>query len=798
MQFGYFDDEKKEYVITRPDTPRSWSNYLGSTEYGAIVTNNAGGYSFYKSGYHGRFMRFRYNALPADQPGRYLYLHDHENKDYWSASWQPVGKPLDKYKSECRHGSGYTIISSEYSDIKTETLYFVPSEKLYEVWKIKISNHSGKKRNLSLFTFLEYAGNWNMLDDLLNIQYVMYTPVMQVHGNIIDHGTNVYIPEMPEKFTEKDQGRHTFMAVSGGEVLGYDTDVETFLGAYRTFANPQVVEEGKCRNTVMAGDNVCGTFQIGVNLEAGETKEIVVLVGIGKALEEGKKALEEMSDPKIVENELNKVKSYWHNRMKGMTEIMTPDADFNSMLNMWSQYNSLITFAWSRSASLVYSGDRAGFGYRDSVQDFMGVYHNIPDEARERLELMLTGQFSTGGALPVVIPFSHNPGNEPLLNENHYRSDDCMWLFNAVPAYVKESGDLSFYKKVLPFADQGEATVTGHLRRAIEFNMERSGQHGLPCGLHADWNDCLRFGHTGETVFVAMQLRLAFNEYIEICSMLKMDEEVHWATENLEKLDQNIQKFAWDGEWFMRGLRADGYKFGSHESEEGQIFLNPQVWAVISGAATGYQAKLIMEKVYERLSTPYGLMICDPPYTKSDHKIVLAMLMHTGMKENGGIFIHTQGWGVMAEAILGNGNRAFEYFKNYLPAAYNEKAEIRQIEPYVYCQSTHSKYSPRFGNSRIPWLSGSATWSLHAAAHYIMGLQPEYSGIRIDPCIPETWKSFSVKRIFRGKALDIHVSNPESVQKGVQSIVLNGKKLDGNLIPVELMQDSNTVEVIMG
>jgi N,N'-diacetylchitobiose phosphorylase len=798
MQYGYFDDQNKEYVITRPDTPKSWSNYLGSTEYGAIITNNAGGYSFYKSGGMGRFMRMRFNSIPMDQPGRYVYLHDRSSRDFWSVSWQPVGKPLDKYKSECRHGTAYTVIKSDYSDISSETTYFVPLGKLFEIWKVKLTNNSNRKRKLRAFTYVELAGNWSAIDDLLNIQYVQYTALMKVTDNIIDHGTNINIPEMPDNFMEKDQGRHTFQAITGAKVTGYDTDREVFIGPYRTYANPVAVEKGKCNNSIAYGDNPCGALQADIDLEAGQTKEFLVILGIGKAEIEGKAAVKEFTDISNAVKELEKVKYYWHKRMEGFS-AETPDKELNSTINTWGIYNCLITYAWSRAVSLIYSGiDRDGLGYRDTVQDFLGVFHTIPEEARERLELMITGQVSTGGAMLVIQPFDHNPGNEKLPAEEQYRSDDCMWLFNAIPAYVKETGDIGFYNKVLPYADKGEDTVFGHMKRAIEFNLERRGNHGLPYGLFADWNDCLRFGYNGETVFVAMQLRLALSIYIEVARILNNKDEEAWATPLLAELDRNIQENAWDGEWFIRGYRFDGLKFGSKDVPEGQIFLNPQTWAVISGAATDEQARKIMKNVKEKLFTEHGLALCDPPYTNSDYNIIRSQLFNPGLKENGGIFVHTQGWAVMAEAMLGNGDQAYNYLRSYLPAAYNTKAEIREIEPYVVCQSAHSRYSPKHGTSRIPWLSGSATWTYYAITQYILGIRPEYDGLRIDPCIPAGWKKFSIRRVFRDKSFNINVKNDHSLNKGVKKLILNGEEIQDNLIPVKKMKDKNEVIVIMG
>jgi cellobiose phosphorylase len=797
MQYGHFDDLKKEYVIDRPDTPKSWSNYLGSTEYGAIITNNAGGYSFFKSAAQGRFMRLRFNAIPLDQPGRYFYIHDRDKKDYWSASWQPVGKPLDQYKSVCRHGTAYTIIKSEYDNIKTESTYFVPLGKNFETWMMKVTNNDTVKRSLRFYTFVEYANNWYQVQDFMNLQYTQYILRMTVEDDIIDHGINVNLPDDSGDFQNHDGNRHTFLGIVGAEISGFDTDLNKFIGNYHSYHNPLVVEKGECTNSLAYGDNGCGVVQIDIDLEPGESKEFAVLMGIGKAAVQGKAAKTEFNNVEKLKVEFEALKQSWHKQLEGMW-IETPDAEFNSMTNMWSPFNCLMTFAWSRAASLVYSGERDGLGYRDTVQDMLGVLHTIPEEAGKRLELMITGQASTGGAMPVVKPFAHNPGNEKCPDEMEYRSDDCMWLFNSVPAFVKETGNTNFYQKVLPYADKGEATVLGHLRRAIEFNLERSGKHGLPCGLLADWNDCLELGHDGETVFVAMQLRFALKTYIEINEKFGTKEEIEWAKGHLETLDKNIEQHTWDGEWYMRAYRVDGLKYGSKENEEGSCWLNPQSWAVLSGHATPEKAELAMKAVRDNLASECGIAICAPPYVKTNHKIVKAPLFNEGMKENASIFSHTQGWAIIAETMLGNGEQAFNYLRAFMPAAYNTKAEIRQIEPYVNCQFTHSKYSPRFGAARLPWLTGAATWSYYAATQYIMGVQPEYDGLTIDPCVPADWKSFKMTRRFRCKFLNIEVKNESGIQKGVSKMIVNGEEIVGNFIPIEKLKEKNEVSVIMG
>lgn len=797
MQYGYFDNAAREYVITRPDTPRSWSNYLGSTEYGAIITNQAGGYSFYKSAAQGRFTRARFNSVPLDMPGRTIYLRDADSGDFWSAAWQPVGKPLDRYKCECRHGTAYTVITSEYAGIRCETTYFVPLGRSMEVWAVKLTNTGTAPRRLSAFTYVEYAGNWSSFNDLVNLQYSQFIVKMSVADGIIDHGTNIHIPADPGNFENADQGRHTFLALVGLPPAGFDTDRTAFLGPYGSYARPAALEAGRCANSLAAGDNGCGALQADLVLAPGETKDFVVLMGIGRADVEGKAAAKEFERPAVVEAELARLKAYWHGRLEGLT-AETPDPAFNAMLAMWGPFNCLVTYAWSRAASLIYAGERDGLGYRDTVQDLLGVLHAIPEEAVKRLELMLTGQLSTGGCMPVVKQFAHRPGHEAVPPDTELRSDDGMWLFQAVPAYIKETGDNGFLKKMLPYADSGQASVLGHLRRAIEFNLERSGAHGLPCGLSADWNDCIRLGARGETVMVAFQLRYALKTYAEICEQIGEADEKSWAEGKLAAFDTVLADQCWDGEWYLRGYGDDGGKFGSAELKEGRIFLNTQTWAVLSGHATGARAAQAMESVAQHLATPHGVMLVTPPFVETSMTVMRAVLFNPGMKENGAIFTHTQGWAVIAETMLGHGDRAYCYYRATMPSAWNECAEIREIEPYVYCQFTNSPMSPRAGASRVPWLSGSAAWSYVAGTQYVLGIRADWDGLIVDPCIPSEWPGFTATRRFRGKSVRIEVKNVAGVQKGVKTVTLNGEVLADNLVPAAKLKDDNLVVVEMG
>lgn len=797
MQYGYFDDDAKEYVVTRPDTPSSWSNYLGSTEYGAVITNNAGGYGFYKSGAQGRFMRLRFNSVPMDQPGRYFYLRDMQSGDYWSASWQPVGKHLDSYKSECRHGTAYTKITSEYSGIESETKYYVPLGQTFEYWRLKLTNKSSSPRKIRAFTYCEFTNQWNTTQDQVNLQYSIFIVKGQkTSPNMIQVISHENLYEQHKKNPAVTDYMSEWMALAGSPVTGFDTSRQSFIGTYGSYKEPAAVVEGCCYNSEAFGDNACGTLQTDIELAPGESREILVMLGIGAAEEEGKKALAEFGTIERADLEFDKLVKNWHEKL-GSFKAVTPDEDINHTVNVWGLYNCLITFAWSRAASLVYNGERDGLGYRDSVQDILGVSAAIPEQAEERLVRLLSGQFSNGGALP-VIGKDFVPGKQKMIDAGEFRSDDCQWFFNAVPCFVAETGKLDFYNRIVPYADQGEATVYGHLKQALLFNLERMGADGLPCGLLADWNDCLKLGYHGESLFVAFQLRLGLTTYADISERLNKSEEAAWALSEREKLDANIQKKCWDGKWFVWAIAEDGTVYGTQSIDEGQIYFNTQVWSVLSGAATPEQQKLCLESVKEKLATPYGLMLCAPPFVHADREIMSSVVFLPGIKENAGIFNHTQGWGVIAEIMNGNGDRAYEYCKAALPAAYNDKAEVRQSEPYVIGQTTYSTYSKRPGNTRVSWLSGAATWNYYSITQYMLGIRPQYDGLLIDPCVKHDWDSFSVERRWRNMNISIEVKNPSRVCRGIESLEVDGKKLDSVLVPVDLLHDGSRIIAVMG
>lgn len=789
MQYGYFDDPAREYVITRPDTPLSWSNYLGEKSYGGIITNNAGGYSFSESAAQGRFLRLRFNSVPMDQPGRYFYLRDADSGDYWSASWQPVGKPLEQYASTCRHGTGYTIINSRYAEIESEAAYYVPQGAQHEVWALTVTNHSERPRKLDIFSFCEFANNWDTTQDLVNLQYSLFIVRGWFRDGALEISINDHLSRPSGGIEDNDQGRKAWMTLDGAAVTGFDTSREAFLGPYRTYANPLAVERGACGDSEAYGDNACGSLQAALTLQPGERRMIVVRVGVGRR----PAALPFLQKPlqAAIDEQLSALKSYWHGFLDAL-QVQTPDPAFDSTVNMWGLYNCLVTFHWSRAASLVYNGERNGLGFRDSVQDVLGIAAADPEAARQRLCLMLTGQLAHGGAMPVIKPFDHRPGEEQPTPPEHLRSDDCLWFFNAVPLYVAESGDLEFYDLELPYADQGKATVLGHLRRALEFNLERTGANGLPCGLEADWNDCLKLGYHGESLFVGFQLFYGLGVYAEIAERLGKPEQAAWARAEQQRMGQVIQNTGWDGGWFLWAIGEDGTRYGTKEMEEGQVYLNTQVWSVLSGAATPQQAQAALEVVAQRLATPYGLALCDPPFHNTSIEVMRAVLFNDGIKENGGIFNHTLGWGVLAECAVGNSQRAYEYLRAGLPAAYNERAELRQAEPYVQAQTTYSTTSPRAGNTRVSWLTGAAAWMYHAMTHGILGIRPELDGLRVQPCLPPEWSGYRAVRRYRSRIVRIEVRRGE--QPGV---TLNGAPLPDGLARLEMLLPENDLVVTL-
>jgi N,N'-diacetylchitobiose phosphorylase len=786
MQYGYFDENAREYVITNPNTPAPWTNYLGSPEYGAIITVNAGGYSFVKSGAMGRILRYTFNQF--DEPGRYIYFRDSETGDFWSASWKPVAKPLDQYKTLCRFGMGYAAFDSEYAGIRSLTQYYVPLNATYEVWSVAVTNASGRDRKLSVFGYCELTNESNYEQDLVNLQYTQFISRTERTGNCILQHINEYCPQTDTRF----------FGLAGSTVESSTGRREAFLGRER-FHAPQAVADGRCDDSQCYNGNPCGALQTALTLRAGETKTFVFLLGNHK-LDEAQKIVERYghSPDKIVSTELDALKAYWWGKLDNL-KIQTPSAEFNAMVNTWNAFQCFITVVWSRAASLYYCGQRNGYGYRDTVQDIQGIIHLDPVMAKDRIRFMLSGQVHHGAGLPLV-KYTHNPGYEKTPDDESYRketghpafrADDALWLFPTIYKYIAETGDTAFLREVIPYADKEQGTVLDHLKRAISFNMNHLGAHGMPAGLHSDWNDCLKLGKQGESMFVAFQLYYA----MRLLGELIHDDPQYLAylEAESEKLKRLTDTWCFEGDRYIRGFRETGDVIGSKTHNEASIWINPQSWAVISGCARGERGDVIMQTAFEKLNTKYGVRLMAPPYRKEAFNGATMILFNPGTKENGSIFCQPQGWAIFAEALLGHGNRAFQYFAESSPASFNADADVRCIEPYAHGQFIESIESPYFGRAHVHWLTGTASTVMVGCVEGILGLHPTPDGIEISPSIPSDWDGFIMDKVYRGKKLHIVVRNPKHRESGIQSLTLNGKSRIAGLIAHKDLESVNEI-----
>ncbi len=801
MQYGYFDDQAREYVITRPDTPAPWANYLGSPEYGALISNNAGGYSFVKSGANGRILRYVFNQF--DQPGRYIYLRDDETGDFWSVSWQPVGKDLNAYKSECRHGMGYTVMTADYSGIHSSAAYYVPLDKTHEVWRLTVRNDSDRARKLTLTGYAEFTSHGNYEQDQVNLQYSQFITRtlfdgnrvrQQIHGNLDAAEDEVDAKTVIERF----------FGLAGAEISSYCGDRAEFLGPYRGYNNPIGVERGNLWNQLGYNGNSCGALSTTVTLKPGETVTLAFLLG-EKPAKESARLLDAYQDPAAVcEAELDALKAFWHGKLSRF-QVKTPCPEFDTMVNTWNAYNSFITFTWSRAASFIYCGLRNGYGYRDTVQDIQGVIHLEPEAAAEKIRFMLSAQVDHGGGLPLV-KFTHNPGHEDTPEDASYvqetghpayRADDALWLFPTVSKYIAETGNTAFLDEIIPFANRDKGSVYEHLKRALDFSLKRLGPHGMPAGLHADWNDCLRLGAAGESSFVAFQFYYAFTILRAFAAYEKDSSYLAWLETEQEKLRTLLKDLCWDGDRFIRGFTESGDVIGCHSDPEANLWLNPQSWAVISGLASRTEAEAAMENVYRRLNTEYGAVLMDPPYHAHAFEGALAVIYNAGVKENAGVFSQSQGWLILAEALLGHGDRAFQYFRENAPSMQNAQAEIRRIEPYCYGQFTEGAASPHAGRSHVHWLTGTASTVMVGCVEGILGMRPDLGGIQIAPSIPREWKTLEIHKEFRGKNLHILVENPDGRESGCKSLTVNGTPMEGNYVPEDCLTERTEIVLTM-
>lgn len=796
MQYGHFDDSKREYVIDRVDLPTSWTNYLGVEDTCVVVNHTAGGYMFYKTPEYHRVTRFRGNSIPMDRPGHYVYLRDAESGDYWSISWQPVGKPLDQAKYTCRHGLSYTTYECDYSKIKASQTLSVPIGDALELWDVKIKNEDTIPRSLQVFSYCEFSFHHIMIDNQ-NFQMSMYCAGSSCEDGIIEH--DLFYEEFGyQYFTMNEQPD------------GFDCLRDKFIGLYHTEDNPIAVESGKCSGSFEKGNNHCGSLQKNIVLAPGEEKRIIFILGEGNR-EAGRKAREKYSNFETVDGVYDTLRAYWQKKLDKL-QISTPNQGMNTLINTWTLYQAEINVMFSRFASFIEVGGRTGLGYRDTAQDAMTIPHSNPEKCKQRIVELLRGLVSAGYGLHLFQPEWFEPDTEtkpfksptviPEFDKSNMIhglkdacSDDALWLVSSIVEYVKETGETEFLDQVITYADGGEGTVYEHMTRILDFSNEQVGATGICKGLRADWNDCLNLGG-GESAMVSFLHYWAIKNFLQVAEYLNRREDVEKYTEMAQKVQKVCDEQLWDEEWFIRGITQKGKKIGTKEDQEGKVHLESNAWAVLSGAAEPEKGKKAMDSVREYLSTPYGIMLNAPSYTVPDDDIGFVTRVYPGVKENGAIFSHPNPWAWAAECELGRGDRAMEYYNALCPYYQNDMIEIREAEPYSYCQFVMGKDHTAFGRARHPFMTGTGGWAYFSATRYILGIKPQLDYLEINPCIPADWEGFQADRVWRGACFHIQVENPDKVMKGVKEIWLDGEKVEK--VPVMERGSEHQVKVILG
>lgn len=799
MRYGYFDNEAREYVIDKIDVPCSWTNYIGVHDMCGVFNHTAGGYIFYKNPEIHRITRFRANSVPMDQPGHYIYLRDDQSGDYWSVSWQPVAR--DKAKYSCRHGLSYVKYISDYSDIHAEQKLFVAMDDPVELWDVTIRNDSDRERTISTFSYLEFS--YHMIDsDNKNFQAGLYSTGSRYIDGVIEY-EHRYEDNSFQFFT------------SGFEPDGYDCLREKFIGRYRTEANPEIVEKGECTGSEKLGGNHCGCLQKKLTLQPGESVRLIYLLGEGKA-DNAKAMRKKYGTPAAVDAQFAALAKFWADKLDKMV-VKTPSDSMNTMLNIWNLYQSEINVMFSRFSSFVEVGGRTGLGYRDTAQDAMCIPHSNPDKCRGRIVELLRALTTQGYGLhlfeprwfdPVEIekerakkPAFKSPTGVPQKEADHVHeledacADDALWLVASVVNYIKETGDIGFANEVITYADGGEGTVLDHLTRILDFSDKQVGKNGICKGLKADWNDCLNLGG-GESAMVSFLHHWAILNYIELCKALGLNDRVETYTAMAEKVKKICEDTLWDGKWYLRGFTAQGRKIGTDADSEGKVHMECNTWAVISGVASYERGRKAMDAVDEYLYTPYGLVLNAPSFTVRDDTIGFVTRVYPGLKENGAVFSHPNPWAWCAEAVLGNGTRAMKFYDALCPCNQNDMIEVREAEPYTYCQFITGPDHPDFGTAHHPFMTGSSGWAYFAATQYLLGIRPDFDGIKVDPCVPAEWKEYTVERQWRGAKYIIHVTNPNGVEKGVKSITVDGKPVEK--LPVLADGSVCSAEVVMG
>lgn len=811
MKYGYFNDANREYVITRPDTPYPWINYLGSEDFFSLMSNTSGGYCFYRDARMLRLTRYRYNNVPTDAGGRYFYIND--DGFVWTPGWMPVKAPYDTY--ECRHGMGYTAITSSAKGLSVSQTSFVPLGDTCEVHRLKIRNDSSRKKEIKLFSFVEFC-LWNAWDDQTNFQRNYSIGEVEVIGSAIYHKTEY-----------RERRNHYAVFAVNAPVDGFDTDRETFIGLYNGFDHPDAVFAGEARNSIASGWAPIGSHMIRLALEPGEEKSLIFVLGYCENPEDdkweapgvinkapAKHLMDAYKTDAQVDAALDALAAYWK-ELLSKYQVSSGDEKLNRMVNTWNQYQCMVTFNMSRSASYFESGIGRGMGFRDSTQDLLGFVHLIPERARERILDIAATQMEDGSAYHQYQPLTKK-GNADI---GSGFNDDPLWLIFGVAAYIKETGDWSILDEIVPFDnDESKAQpMMVHLKRSFDHVTENLGPHGLPLIGRADWNDCLNlncFSKTpgesfqtaanfesgiAESVFIAGMFVAVGPDYIALCRQKGMEEEAARAQQAVDAMYGAVMEHGWDGEWFVRAYDAFGKKIGSRECTEGQIFIEPQGFCIMAGIGVQEgRAVQALDAVIERLDTKYGIVLNNPPYTEYHVELGEISSYPPGYKENAGIFCHNNPWISIAETVVGRGNRAFEVYRKICPAYLEDISEIHRTEPYVYSQMIAGKDAVRHGEAKNSWLTGTAAWTFYNVSRYILGVMPEYDGLRVNPCVPDTMDSFTVTRKFRGDTYEIHVDNSAGVCKGVKKITVDGKEIAGEVISPVGDGNVHIVHVVMG
>ena len=793
MRYGYFDNANREYVIERVDLPVSWTNYIGLKDMYGVFNHTAGGYLLYKSSEYHRITRFRPNGVPMDGPGHYVYLRDDDTGDYWTVSWQPVGKPREHYS--CRHGLSYIKYHCDYSGIDAEQKLYVAMDDPVEIWDVRLRNDSDRPRKLSVFSYLEFSFHHVAMDNQ-NFQMSLYAAGSRYEDGVIEH--DLYYEEDGYQFFTSDFTPD-----------GFDCLRDKFIGPYRTERNPIAVETGHCGGSFEKGGNHCGCLKKTLELQPGEEARLIYLLGEG-GLEEGKRMRRKYTAVKADEDFARTAK-FWDEKLSCL-QVSTPNQGMNTELNIWNLYQSEINVMFSRFTSFIEVGGRVGLGYRDTAQDAMMVPHSNPDKCRSRMIELLRALTKEGYGLhlfeprwfepqapqtdfksPTVIP---TPDKSQIVHGlKDACADDALWLVSSIVQYVRETGDYGFIDQVVTYADGGEGTVYEHMKKILDFSAREVGINGICKGLRADWNDCLNLGG-GESAMVSFLHHWAIGNFVALARRLGLREDAARYEEMGKQVKEVCQRVLWDGKWYIRGITADNRKIGTQQDKEGKVHMECNTWAVLSGVADRERGLSAMDAVDEYLFTEYGLMLNAPCYTQRDDGIGFVTRVYPGLKENGAIFSHPNPWAWCAEAILGRGSRAMKFYNALCPALQNDKIEIRESEPYSYCQFVVGRDHTAFGRARHPFMTGSSGWAYYAATQYLLGIRPDFDGLVIDPCIPADWKEFSVVRSWRGAEYRIQVLNPQGVEKGVVSITVDGRPVDS--VPVMPVGSVSEVKVTMG